>query len=163
MAKKAPVKKKVVTRKPKGEEGDSFASSVESKRLVDIETESEEVSPKGLGDTVEKVLEKTGVAKVAKKILGDDCGCKERKEWLNKAFPYVMIKKGTMNDDQVGKWKEFRSEKRLSLNVQDQEFVISLYNSVFQSNIQPCIGCGNGKTWSTYISRLDSIVNDELK
>jgi hypothetical protein len=43
---------------------------------------------KGLGDTVEKVLEVTGIAKVAKWILGEDCGCDERKSKLNELFPY---------------------------------------------------------------------------
>ena len=33
----------------------------------------------GLGDTVEQVLEKTGIAKIAKFILGEDCKCDERK------------------------------------------------------------------------------------
>ena len=44
---------------------------------------------KGLGDSVEKVLKATGIDKVAKKILGDDCGCLERKKWLNKRYPYI--------------------------------------------------------------------------
>ena len=40
---------------------------------------------KGLGDTVEKIISVTGV----KKIIGKkDCGCKKRKQALNKAFPY---------------------------------------------------------------------------
>jgi len=43
---------------------------------------------KGLGDTVEKVLEATGVSKVAKWLLGEDCGCDERKAKLNELFPY---------------------------------------------------------------------------
>ena len=43
---------------------------------------------KGLGDTVEKVLEATGVTKVAKWLLGEDCGCDERKANLNELFPY---------------------------------------------------------------------------
>ncbi len=43
---------------------------------------------KGLGDTVEKVLEATGVTKVAKWLLGEDCGCDERKAKLNELFPY---------------------------------------------------------------------------
>jgi hypothetical protein len=43
---------------------------------------------KGLGDTVEKVLEVTGVSKVAKWLLGEDCGCDERKAKLNELFPY---------------------------------------------------------------------------
>ena len=42
----------------------------------------------GLGDTVEKVLEVTGIAKVAKWLLGEDCGCDERKTKLNQIFPY---------------------------------------------------------------------------
>jgi len=43
---------------------------------------------KGLGDTVEKVLEATGIAKVAKWLLGEDCKCDERKAKLNELFPY---------------------------------------------------------------------------
>ena len=43
---------------------------------------------KGLGDTVEKVLEATGIAKVAKWVLGEDCGCDKRKAKLNYLFPY---------------------------------------------------------------------------
>ena len=160
-------KKKAIVKRPNTTSSVSDFNKKEkggTKRLVDIEIEdSEVVLPKGLGDKVEEFLEKTGIAKVAKVVLGNDCGCKERKEWLNKPFPYVMINKGTMNDDQVEKWKAWKEVPVKTLKKDDQEFIISLYNSVFQTNIQPCIGCGNGKTWSTYISRLDSIVNDELK
>ena len=46
---------------------------------------------KGLGDTVEKVLEATGIAKVAKWLLGEDCGCDERKAKLNELFPYKKM------------------------------------------------------------------------
>ena len=42
----------------------------------------------GLGDTIEKVFEKTGIKHVAKKALGEDCGCNKRKETLNTLFPY---------------------------------------------------------------------------
>ena len=42
----------------------------------------------GLGDTIEKVFEKTGIKHVAKKALGEDCGCNKRKEVLNKLSPY---------------------------------------------------------------------------
>ena len=38
---------------------------------------------KGLGDTIEKVTIKLGIKKVT-----NDCGCNERKETLNKLFPY---------------------------------------------------------------------------
>jgi hypothetical protein len=39
---------------------------------------------KGLGDSVEKVLQATKVDKVAKFVLGEDCNCDKRKEFLNK-------------------------------------------------------------------------------
>ena len=44
---------------------------------------------KGLGDSIEKITEITGIKKVVEKVTGKkDCGCKKRKEALNKAFPY---------------------------------------------------------------------------
>ena len=42
---------------------------------------------KGLGDTVEKITEITGIKKLVELIPGD-CGCDKKKEMLNKAFPY---------------------------------------------------------------------------
>lgn len=50
---------------------------------------------KGLGDTIEKITTVTGIKKVVDKIsdiTGKDCGCLEKKEMLNKAFPYKNSK-----------------------------------------------------------------------
>jgi hypothetical protein len=41
-------------------------------------------SSKGLGDTVEKITTATGIKKAVKFLAGEDCGCDERKELLNK-------------------------------------------------------------------------------
>ena len=43
---------------------------------------------KGLGDDIEKITEATGIKKVVKWAFGEDCGCDERKEKLNKLFKY---------------------------------------------------------------------------
>ncbi len=46
---------------------------------------------KGLGDTIEKVTKVTGIKKVVEAVsaaTGKDCGCKARKDALNRAFPY---------------------------------------------------------------------------
>ena len=43
---------------------------------------------KGLGDTIAKATEVTGIDKLAKFILGEDCGCDKRKDKLNELFPY---------------------------------------------------------------------------
>lgn len=47
-----------------------------------------EKKSKGFGDTVEKFTTYTGIKTVTKAVLGTACGCEERKEWLNKKFPY---------------------------------------------------------------------------
>jgi hypothetical protein len=46
---------------------------------------------KGLGDTIEKITKATGIKKVVEKVskaVGKDCGCDERKDTLNRLFPY---------------------------------------------------------------------------
>jgi|TARA_Y100000592_G_scaffold31295_1_gene49827 hypothetical protein len=46
---------------------------------------------KGLGDSIEKFTKATGIKKVVEtvsKAVGKDCGCAERKETLNRLFPY---------------------------------------------------------------------------
>tara|TARA_R100000657_G_C4597003_1_gene54044 strand:+ start:414 stop:587 length:174 start_codon:yes stop_codon:yes gene_type:complete len=47
---------------------------------------------RGLGDTIAKVTKATGIDKLANnmaKAMGkDDCGCGQRRDTLNRAFPY---------------------------------------------------------------------------
>ncbi len=46
---------------------------------------------KGLGDTIAKITQATGIKTVVDKIsavTGKDCGCQQRQEWLNQMFPY---------------------------------------------------------------------------
>ena len=52
---------------------------------------SDFIGSKGLGDTVEKITQITGIKKAVEtvsKATGKDCGCNKRKEKLNKMFPY---------------------------------------------------------------------------
>ena len=42
---------------------------------------------KGVGDLVAIFTKYTGIKWVVKKIWGEDCGCDERQEKLNKIFP----------------------------------------------------------------------------
>ena len=46
---------------------------------------------KGLGDTIEKVTKATGINRVVDAVsesTGNDCGCKARRDALNRVFPY---------------------------------------------------------------------------
>jgi hypothetical protein len=46
---------------------------------------------KGLGDSIEKLTKFTGIKSVVTRIVdktGGDCGCNERRDTLNRMFPY---------------------------------------------------------------------------
>jgi len=43
---------------------------------------------KGLGDTIEKITKATGIKNIVQRVAGDNCGCEERKNKLNKLIPY---------------------------------------------------------------------------
>ena len=48
---------------------------------------------RGLGDSIEKLTEATGIKKAVKTVVGDkDCGCDKRKKYLNKLVPYKRKK-----------------------------------------------------------------------
>ena len=46
---------------------------------------------RGLGDSIEKLTQATGIKKVVdtvSKVTGTPCGCAERRDTLNRLFPY---------------------------------------------------------------------------
>ena len=52
---------------------------------------NEQEKSKGLGDTIAKITEATGIKKVVEtvaKTTGKDCGCGKRQDTLNRLFPY---------------------------------------------------------------------------
>ena len=93
---------------------------------------------KGLGDSIEKALKATGVDKLAKKVLGDDCGCEERKEKLNKLFPYVR----QFTEDEINIYEEVIGRTKGTITGKDQAILVRLYNKVFNANKQPS-SCGS--------------------
>ena len=95
---------------------------------------------KGLGDSVEKVLKATGIDKVAKKVLGDDCGCEERKQALNKMFPYAKVRQFT--EDEMSIYESVLPRIGSTVKREDQAILVKLYNKVFNSNKKPS-SCGS--------------------
>ena len=55
------------------------------------EKNSRTAPSRGLGDTIEKFTKATGIKKVVDtvaKATGKDCGCGQRRDTLNRVFPY---------------------------------------------------------------------------
>ena len=94
---------------------------------------------KGLGDSIEKALKVTGIDKVAKKILGDDCGCEERKKKLNQMFPYAR----PFTEDELSIYESVLPRIQGGrINGQDQDIMVKLYNKVFNAN-KKASSCGS--------------------
>ena len=97
-------------------------------------------SSKGLGDTISKITKATGIDKVAKAVLGDDCGCDERRKKLNQMFPYSR----PFTEDELKIYEEVLPRlKGGTITGQDQATLIRLYNKVFNANKKPssCSSC----------------------
>ena len=95
----------------------------------------------GLGDTVEKILESTGVAKVVKWILGEDCGCDERKAKLNELFPY---KKPLCLDELEYEWlTAFFSKNTNTVLPSEQKQMLNIHSRIFGVRNEPtsCAPC----------------------
>ena len=94
---------------------------------------------KGLGDSIEKALKATGIDKVAKKVLGDDCGCEERKQKLNKLFPYAR----PLTEDELSIYESVLPRlKSGTVTGSDQAILVKLYNKVFNAN-KKASGCSS--------------------
>jgi len=96
----------------------------------------------GLGDTIEKVLEVTGIAKVAKWVLGEDCGCEERKAALNKLFRY---RTPLCLTEQEHEWlKEWFGKNTEVVKPSEQKMFFDIHSRIFQvrnelTNCPPCV------------------------
>jgi len=103
--------------------------------------QKKDIESTGLGDTVEKVLRKTGIAKVAKAVLGEDCGCENRQELLNDLFPYKKYNAPTDEELDIINWLFTQGKNTISGSMVKE--VYSVYNRIFNDKLQPtnCSSC----------------------
>lgn len=95
----------------------------------------------GLGDTVEKVLEVTGIAKVAKWILGEDCNCDARKAKLNEFWPYRNVK--CLEQPEYDWLKEWFDKNTNVVKPSEQKTIMNIHSRVFGVRNEPtsCASC----------------------
>ena len=96
---------------------------------------------KGLGDTIAKITEATGIDKLVKFVAGEDCGCEERKEKLNKLFPYA--KPNCLTEDEFKTLDEFFSLNTQQVTNVQQRDLVKVSNRVFNRQDQQtsCSSC----------------------
>ncbi len=103
-------------------------------KKVDKRTKAykESQKSKGLGDTIEKITEATGIKKAVKFIFGEDCGCDERKERLNKEYPYRRKIECLKEKEYNFLDRIYKANARV-LSREDNKELYRVYNRVFNT------------------------------
>jgi hypothetical protein len=96
---------------------------------------------KGLGDTIAKITEATGIDKLVKFVAGEDCGCDERKEKLNKLFPYA--KPLCLTEDEFNTLDVYFKQNTNTLTSDEQTSLIAINNRVLNQRLtfSTCSSC----------------------
>lgn len=123
----------------------------------------------GLGDAIDELTQKTGIKKAVKAVFGDDCGCEERKNKLNKIkLPFRSKAKRCFTEEQYEDFKSYRERRTLkSWNREDIQLLVDLYAHVFalQYNINDlCVNCsGSGKLLLKLDEHLETVYNSYVE
>jgi len=120
----------------------------------------------GLGDTILKITEATGIKKVVEaweKKTGKDCGCEERRQKLNKLIRYAKTI-NCMTLEQYDRW----TKERLIIQEQTKKNVIldpqlkaiyELHRAIYGVPLElPCKTCSrNAHIWLNMVEQLEAI------
>lgn len=103
---------------------------------------------KGVGDTVAKITEATGIKKAVKFLAGEDCGCEERKDKLNKIFPYY--RPNCFTEEEFNYIGEKIKTVTSRIERDDVPKLLNIYNRVFNDNKQAtaCDSCFVNGVWA---------------
>ena len=109
---------------------------------------------KGLGDTIEKITEATGIKTTVEKVFGKDCGCDKRKETLNKIFPYN--KPECLEENEYNYLADFFSKPKTMVKPDEQKELVKIYNRVLHYDFKPtsCGSCFRG-----VLNKLETLFN----
>jgi len=94
---------------------------------------------KGLGDTIDKITTATGIKKAVKFLFGEDCGCEERKQILNKIFPYAKC----LTEEEYNYLKNWFAINSTQIDFKTRTQLIKIYNRVLNKRQQDtsCSSC----------------------
>lgn len=109
----------------------------------------------GLGDTVAKLTQATGIDKLVKFIAGEDCGCDERQAKLNELFPYRTPK--CLTEDEYTYLNESQVLTKQTLKPSEQDAILKIYNRIFGISREPtsCATC-----WLEIIQKMQKVFNE---
>ena len=111
---------------------------------------------KGLGDSIEKITEATGIKAVVKAIAGDDCGCDERRDKLNKIFPYSRQPE-CLNQEEIDYLSGGVLSKK-TLTHDQRVRIAEIHSRVFNHKFDVPCTC-SPKIWIQWIRELKELLD----
>lgn len=117
---------------------------------------------KGLGDTVEKVTEATGIKAAVEwfsEATGLDCGCDARKEKLNKIFPYksrVLCLEQSEHEKLKSFFNDFDGRE---IKEQWQEPLARIHARIFEHKFYIPCSC-SPKEWNRVLQDLKKVYKE---
>ena len=131
-------------------------STKKSKRTTKTSKTETSTKSKGLGDTIEKITTATGIKAAVKAVVGEDCGCDERKEKLNQLFPYKREPE-CLTDDERSYLSGGVLRKKV-MSYEDRERIATIHARVFNHKFDiPCT-C-NPKIWMQWMRELQELLD----
>jgi len=126
----------------------------------------------GFGDTIEKITMAIGLKGLIDK-MNIDCGCDERKEYLNRIFAY-KLKPRCMTPEELTSYSEFYYNRKFTINGlnssgkiehSDIVYIIQTFNAIFGTakEIPTCLGCGGtAKSLIDMVNKLDIVYANNI-
>ena len=132
-------------------------STKKSKKTTKTSATETSTKSKGLGDTIEKFTEATGIKAAVKAVVGEDCGCDERKEKLNKLFPYKRDPE-CLNEEEIAYLSTGVLKKR-TLTYDDRVQIATIHARVFHHKFDVPCTC-SPKIWMQWVKQLQLLLDE---
>ena len=132
-------------------------STRKSKKTTKTSRTETSTKSKGLGDTIEKITTATGIKAVVKAVAGEDCGCDERKEKLNKLFPYKREPE-CLNEEEIAYLSTGVLKKR-TLTYDDRVQIATIHARIFHHKFDVPCTC-SPKIWMQWVKQLQLLLDE---
>ena len=132
-------------------------STKKSKKTTKTSRTETSTKSKGLGDTIEKITTATGIKAVVKAVVGEDCGCDERKEKLNKLFPYKREPE-CLNEEEIA-YLSTGVLKKKTLTYDDRVQIATIHARVFNHKFDVPCTC-SPKIWMQWVKQLQLLLDE---
>ena len=132
-------------------------STRKSKKTTKTSRTETTTKSKGLGDTIEKITTATGIKAVVKAVVGEDCGCDERKEKLNKLFPYKREPE-CLNEEEIAYLSTGVLKKR-TLTYDDRVQIATIHARIFNHKFDVPCTC-SPKIWMQWVKQLQLLLDE---